>query len=259
MLKCSLAGKIKITEGTFSDYKELSKYHYRNERIGPFSNIFALKPQETSCLDVSIIGVIVYSMPNPCLELRNIATGNFFVGLDRKTQISLLNKTVRRISRIIIEPRFRGLGLASHLVRKTMPLVNVPIIEASGVMGVANPFFEKAGMAAYKASPKTSCIRMIEAFEAVGIVDSMLINPMEVHSDIESLDTQRRHFIENEFRIFLKSFGNKRYCSHSLERTQFVLTRLTERPIYYIWFNSNSGLVARYSKDNMQDRLQPML
>ena len=238
MLKCSLARKMQIVEGSYSDYKELSKYHYRSEKTGPFTNIFKLIPQKSQ-LDISTIGVIVYSMPNPCLELRNIATDNFFVGLDRKTQISLLNKTVRRISRLIIEPRFRGLGLAAHLVCKTMPLVNIPIIEASGVMCKVNPFLEKAGMTYYKAPPKTSNVRMIEAFEKIGIIDSMLINPIEVHRDIEMLTNKKRQFIEKEFSVFLKGFGNKRYCSPSLERTQFVLTRLTERPMYYIWFNQS--------------------
>jgi len=251
MLKCSLSKQIQINEGKYDDYKILSKYHYRSERTGPFTNIFVLKPKQNSFPGTTTIGVIVYSMPNPCLELRNIATDNFFVGLDRKTQISLLNKSVRRISRLIIEPRFRGLGLAAYLVRKTMPLVNIPIIEASGVMCKVNPFLEKANMAAYKAPPKVSNIRMKEAFEVIGIVDSMLINPIDVHRDIESLGTNKRNFIENEFRIFLKSFGNKRYSNHSLERTKFILTRLTERPIYYIWFNQDSGLVSRDSKDNM--------
>jgi len=239
MLKCSLSVQIQIAEGTFSDYKELSKYHYRNVKTGPLTNIFVLKPKTKSTIDVKNIGVIVYSMPNPCLELRNIATGNFFVGLDRKTQLSLLNKTVRRISRLIIEPRFRGLGLAAHIVRKTMPMVNIPIIEASGVMCKVNPFLEKAGMTAYKAPPKTCNIRMIEAFKTIGITDSMFINPMEVHSDIELLSKNMRQFIEKEIRIFLKCFSNKRYCIHSMERTKFVLTRLTERPIYYIWFNKS--------------------
>ncbi len=241
MLKCSLSAKTQIVEGCFDDYKELAKYHYRNERTGPFTNLFALKPKQDSFLDMTTIGVIVYSMPNPCLELRNIATGNFFVGLDRKTQITLLNKTVRRISRLIIEPRFRGLGLAAHLVRETMPLVNVPIIEASGVMGMANPFFEKAGMAAYTAPQKTSNIRLREALNIIGIDESMLIDSVRVHRDIELLSSEKRQFIEKEFSIFLKSFGNKRYCSPSLKRTRFVLGRLTERPIYYIWFRKESA------------------
>ena len=63
------------------------------------------------------------------------------------------------------------------------------------------------------------------------------IDPQRVQQKIELLDAKEKKFIEREFRIFLKSFGGKRYNVPSLERTRFVLTRLTERPVYYIWFN----------------------
>jgi hypothetical protein len=239
MLSCTLSRKIRIVEGRYDDYKELARYHYRDAKTGPFTNIFTLEPKQHSYLDAKTIGVIVYSMPNPCLELRNVATNNFFTGLDRNTQIALLNKTVRRISRLIIEPRFRGLGLAAHLVRETMPLLNMPIIEASGVMGMVNPFFERAGMAEYRAPLKTSAVRLIEALNSVAIDESLFIDPIQVHQKIESLGIIERKFIERELRVFLKSFGNKRYSVTSPERTRFVLTRLTERPTYYIWFNHN--------------------
>jgi hypothetical protein len=239
MPDCTLMKKIHIVEACFEDYKNMAVYHYRDSNLGPWTNIFALKPKQNSFLDAKTVGVIVYSMPNPSLELRNAATNNFFIGLDRSTQLSLLNKTIRRISRLIIEPRFRGLGLACRLVRESMPLVNVPIIEASAVMGSVNPFFEKAGMAAYTAPLKTCCVRLKEALNIIGIDESLFIDPLAVHHKIEMLTIKKQDFIEREFRIFLKSFGNKRYVCHSLERTRFVLSRLTERPVYYIWFNKS--------------------
>ncbi|MEJ2647069.1 MAG: hypothetical protein P8016_01515 [Sedimentisphaerales bacterium] len=240
MLSSTLRRKIQIVEGCFDDYKELAPYHYRDARLGPFTNIFAIKPKQNSSLDVKIIGVAVYSMPNPSLELRNIATGNFFIGLDKSTQIALLNKNVRRISRVIMEPRFRGLGLAAKLVRETMPLLKVPIIEASGIMGAVNPFLVKAGMTPYTAPQKASSVRLKEALRIVGIKESLFVDPRQVHNTIELLCERKKKFIEREFRVFLKSFGNKRYSVHSQERTRFVLTRLTERPTYYIWFNKST-------------------
>lgn len=239
MLSCTLSKNIQLVRGSYDDYKELAPYHYRNSETGPFTDIFALKPKKYSLLDAKTIGVIVYSMPNPSLELRNIATNNFFTGLDRNTQICLLNKTVRRISRLIIEPRFRGLGLAAHLVRETMPMLNIPIIEASGIMGKVNPFLEKAGMTEYKAPLKTSTVRLTEALNSLAIEESLLIDPLRVHKKLESLAVREKNFIEREFRVFLKSFGSKRYSVPSIERTRFVLTRLTERPTYYIWFNKS--------------------
>jgi hypothetical protein len=184
---CTLLKKIHIVEGCYEDYKNLAVYHYRDAKPGPWTNIFALKPKPKTFFDVKTIGVIVYSMPNPSLELRNAATNNFFTGLDRSTQLSLLNKNIRRISRLVIEPRFRGLGLAAMLVRKTMPMLNIPIIEASGIMGKVNPFLEKAGMTSYEAQQKTGNVRLKEALNSVGITESLLIDPAVVLRKIEKL------------------------------------------------------------------------
>jgi hypothetical protein len=264
MRTCTLCKKVEIVPGSYADYKQLAQYHYRDTKPGQFTSIYALKfsaydssfgplgqPPRLST-QVEAAGVIVYSAPSRGQELRNIATGNFFAGLDRGSQLELLNKSIRRISRIIIEPRFRGLGLASRLVAETMPLQNVPIIEAVSVMGWIHPFFEKAGMTPFHAPAKERNVRLTEALSAVGI--ESLIDPVEVHKKIQQLSSfnviaslpprggakqsiTKAEFIESEFRRYLKSDGNRRYSRPSLERTTFVLSRLSERPIYYIWFN----------------------
>ena len=135
-------------------------------------------------------------MPTPGLELRNIATANLFAGLDRRTQLALLNKNIRRISRVIIEPRFRGLGLASRLVRETMPQMNVPIIEAMAVMGLVNPFFEKAGMKAFTAKMPARCVQLAEALSMVAIEKQELIDPQKVQRKLDSLPRAEAEFID---------------------------------------------------------------
>ena len=126
--KCSVTKKMQIVRSGLDDYKKLARYHYRDSRLTAYAAVFAMRSGSET------IGVIVYTMPSAALELRNIATGNAFVGLGRATQLSLINKNIRCIGRVIIEPRFRGLGLAGRLVRETMPQVNVPIVEALAVM-----------------------------------------------------------------------------------------------------------------------------
>jgi ABC-type ATPase with predicted acetyltransferase domain len=58
----------------------------------------------------------------------------------------LINQEIARISRVIIHPKFRGIGLGAFLVRETLPRVNVKVVEVLAVMAKYNPFFEKAGM-----------------------------------------------------------------------------------------------------------------
>ena len=249
MKKCSVCRKLRIELGCLNDYKQLAHYHYRSNKLGPFERIFALKPAPTAGLRQQAVGVIVYSMPSSGLELRNAATDNFFVGFDRSTQLALINRNIRCISRVIIEPRFRGLGLASRLVRQTMPRMNIPIIEAMAVMGLVNPFFEKAGMKALTAKTPVRCVRLIEAFSVVGIEEPGLIDAEKVQQKLARLPSAKAEFIERQIRSFLQSYGSCRNMQIGPERTRYVLSKLTFRPVYYIWFNPkfHAGCSSRFN------------
>lgn len=241
MRSCTVCKRLQIVPGDMDDYKQLARYHYRDSRLGPLAAIFVLKPRPGSAgrLGRQSIGVIVYTMPVPSLELRNIATGGFFAGFDRSTQLALINKNIRCIGRVIIEPRFRAIGLASRLVRETMPQMNVPVIEAAAVMGMVNPFFEKAGMKPYTAKPPARCVRLIEALSMVSVEERELIDPLGVQRKLERLDERQAEFLELEIRRFLQSYGKRRDMPDGLERTRYVLSKLAARPIYYVWFNPN--------------------
>ena len=242
MHKCSVIKKLRIVAGNNDDYKRLSRFHYRDSKLGPYVAIFAMRVQGSGSSCVKTAGVIVYTMPSVGAELRNAAMGNLFSGLDRSTRLGLVNKNIRCISRVIIEPRFRGLGLASSLVRKTMGKLGVPVIEAMAVMGMVNPFFEKAGMTAYTAEISARSVQLIEALSMVDIEQAELISASKVQEKLECLPRDKAGFIDLQIRSFLLSYGKRRHMSPGLERTKFVLGKLTFRPVYYVWFNSEERL-----------------
>lgn len=247
MRSCSITKKLEIVSGCRDDYRRLAHYHYRDSHLGPYVAIFAIRPTKALCNSsgTGTIGVIVYTMPSPGLELRGVATANFFAGFDRATRLALINKNIRCIGRVVIEPRFRGLGLASRLVCETMPKMNVPVVEAMAVMGLVNPFFEKAGMTAYTAKIPARCVQLIEAFSTVGIEKAQLINSRKVQSKLDRLKREKAEFIELQIKRFLQSYGKRRYMSPGPGRTEFVLSRLTARPVYYIWFSSKVSKVRK--------------
>jgi len=224
---------LRIVRGCLDDYKQLAHYHYRDSQLTAYAAIFALRFGDET------IGVIVYTMPSPGLELRNAATGNLFTGFDKSTQLALINNNIRRISRVIIEPRFRSLGLASRLVRETMPQMNVPIVEAIAVMGLVNPFFEKAGMTAYRAKMPARCVQLGEALSMVGIEKDLLTDPQKAQQRLSQLKGAEAEFIKLQIRKFLQSYGKRRQMQPGLEQTIYTLSKLTLRPVYYIWFNPN--------------------
>jgi hypothetical protein len=57
-----------------------------------------------------------------------------------------LNEKLTTISRVILHPKYRSIGLGVTLVRETLPLAARPYVETIAVMARYNPFFEKAGM-----------------------------------------------------------------------------------------------------------------
>jgi len=240
-MNCSVTKKLQVVPGCMDDYKNLSAYHYRSEHLGPLAGIFALKPVSfvPGLPKSDPLGVIVYCLPTPGLAMRNVATAGFFAGLDRRTQLALINKNVRTIARVIIDPRLRGLGLATRIVRETMPQMNVPIIEALAVMGLVHPFFEKAGLTPYFGSTSKDCVQLIEALSLVGIEDSDLLDARKVQRKLAALRCPAADFIEKQIRIFLQCYGKRRNMPPGLERTRYILSKLTEKPIYYIWFNPN--------------------
>jgi hypothetical protein len=243
MRKCSIIKSIQIAQGTKKDYEQLSMYHYRDTNLGPYAAIYILKPvgRLAMSLNKKPVGVIVYTMPPTSLELRSIALSDLLDGLDKTTRLSVINKTIRTISRVIVDPRFRNLGLATTLVRETLGLLDVPVIEAMAVMGLVNPFFEKAGMKAYKAPLPARCVQLKEAFEYVGIKENQLIDAVKVQGKIERLSRRKSLFLERQMREFLAGYGKRRLMSDGLERTRYILNKLTARPVYYIWFNKSTS------------------
>ncbi|MGB7582460.1 MAG: hypothetical protein WBL85_08450 [Sedimentisphaerales bacterium] len=270
MEMCTVARNLEIVRGTRADYESLSHYHYREPNMGPYAAIFALKGKFRTATKLETVGVIVYSMPTAGAQMRNIATGGIFAGLDKGTRLKLINKNIRTISRVIIEPRFRSLGLAVRLVKETMPIMDVPFVEALAVMGRANPFFEKAGLTRYDAPISPSCVRLIEAFSAVGVDEQDLIDAELVQQKLDSIFTAEHaenaekkivknnlrglcdlggeikcgaaQFIDGEMTRFLQSYGQRRLMQPGIERTRFVLNKLTDRPVYYMWRNTNVEL-----------------
>ncbi|MBN1392939.1 MAG: hypothetical protein JW947_09070 [Sedimentisphaerales bacterium] len=237
MEKCSVIKELRIVPGDIEDYRKLEMFHYRGGCPGFWTKIFAIKRKTKET-----VGVIVYTMPAAGCEMRNVATKDIFAGFDGRTRLGLINKNIRCISRVIIEPRYRGIGLASRLVRETMPKMDIPIVEALAVMGRINPFFEKAGMKVYETKQSARCIQLAEAFSVIGIKEGSLIDAEEVQKRIKRVRRDKREFIEQEISQFLQVYGDRRNMGAGLERMKFVLSRMAERPLYYIWFNKNMEL-----------------
>jgi len=231
--------RLRIGPADLRAYERLARYHYRAERVCAAAAVWAAWDDDPLRLDGGEpVGVIVYAMPVANLALRNAAFGGRLRGLDRSLRMQWLNAYVRTIRRVVVDPRYRGLGLASRLVRETLDQVGVPFVEALAVMGHVHPFFERAGMRAFRAPPARHVARMAAALETAGIDPRWWVDPAAVERRLRRL---RRvadpmwGFLDAEMGRFCGGYGKRRHMSAGHERTVYVLSRLGERPAYYLW------------------------
>jgi GNAT superfamily N-acetyltransferase len=225
-----------IIPGSRSDYEHLSRFHYCGQSCGPIRQIYKLiDDHRWRGLAAPVVGIIVYGAPSANLAARNRAAGGVFAGLDRSAALTLLNERLLCIRRVIIEPRYRGLGLAARLVRETLPLTGAAMVEAVSTMGRMHPFFQRAGMTAFETPPDAKTERMQAALEMAGLNRALMDDSTSVHTMIEQLQPDMRRFVQDEMARFCQKFTNRRREPHSLQRTDFILSKLTHQPAYYLW------------------------
>lgn len=110
-------------------------------------------------------GVLVEVRPVLNCALRGVALGGRYDGGEKDLLAVLLNEEVRTIARVVVLPRFRGIGLGVALVRHALAHAQTRYVEALAVMGRVQPFFEKAGMRRFERPMGPAEVRLLAAVE----------------------------------------------------------------------------------------------
>jgi ABC-type transport system involved in cytochrome c biogenesis ATPase subunit/N-acetylglutamate synthase-like GNAT family acetyltransferase len=143
---CSICGDMRIERGSIEDYGKLKRFHYRSKNEKELSSL-RMKDCYKLLYGNSLVGIIVYSHSYLNLKPRNMVFGDRYVFTPGDLhKARLINEEIARISRVIIHPKFRGIGLGEFLVKATLPKVKAKVVEVLAIMARYNPFFEKAGM-----------------------------------------------------------------------------------------------------------------
>ena len=274
---CSLRRELAIVRADGEAWRELAEYHYRDHRCGAIDKIFAVRRKNNGDRNTAwvsklpilqenwihglsgrgrlgfgqrAVGVIVYAMPVPNVALRNRATANRYVGLGSKAgALGLLNAEMRCISRVVIHPSWRGMGLARWLVAETLPQAGTVLVEALAAMGRVHPFFEQAGMTRYEGELSADSVRLIEAMRTVGITDTALSDTGRLAAAWGELGGTERDWVGREVARFGARFGRPgRRIADGLrsggedapgeiwhEAAVLVVKHVWSNPVYYLW------------------------
>ena len=183
---CSIAQNIRIEEGTLQDYKKLAQFHYRESGgLPPPRKVFTLKRKKETT------GVIVYSYsPIACFGRNKV--------FQKRLTTEQLNQEFSIISRVVLHPKYRTIGLGARLVRETLPKAGTKYVEAIAVMARYNPFFEKAEMkkiAEQKSDP--TCQRAIEELRKLGFNPILLASKEQNLQRLKELSREEMRQCKN--------------------------------------------------------------
>jgi energy-coupling factor transporter ATP-binding protein EcfA2 len=171
--ECSLIREMKIEEGSYEDWKQLAGFHYRSHRLGAYRKIFRLTRGEELC------GIIVYGVPTPLAYGRRRVLP--------KMPYQELSRVLSTITRVVIHPKYRTVGLGAKLVRETLPKAGTPYVELVAVMAKYNPFAEKAGMIRVAESkPEPKLLKAAEELAAQGFNIHLLGSRRYTRSKLET-------------------------------------------------------------------------
>jgi GNAT superfamily N-acetyltransferase len=155
------------------------------------------------------LAVIVYSYPPPSCYGRRLV-------LPRIT-IQEMNKQLSIISRVVIHPKYRTVGLGAKLIRETLPLAGTSYVEMIAVMAKYNPFAEKAGMQKIVEQQKVESVSdLSKVLLELGFDLQLLGSEHYVKGRLESLSSEQIDelkgvFIRNKHPRFKKEFAVSRH------------------------------------------------
>jgi len=102
-----------------------------------------------------------------------------------------LNEKFSIISRVVLNPKYRTIGLGAKLVKETLSLADTPYVEAVAVMARYNPFFEKAGMQKIaEQTPSQSCVDALEKLHRLGFNPILLASTKQNIQQLKKMSYQ---------------------------------------------------------------------
>lgn len=159
----------------YASYAELAGFHYRARR--PARPALTLVARDTTSADRDPIAALVVAHPTLNGAVRRLAWPGRFDSGDKARDARRLNDELRTIARVVVDPRWRALGVATLLVRTYLSSPLTSCTEAEAAMGRCCAFFERAGMTAYNLPRPPRDARLLDALAHAGVEPWRLATP----------------------------------------------------------------------------------
>ena len=238
-----LCDEIEIVQGTVRDYADFEHWHYLGPgRPGPNSGVFLARHNGRA------VGIVMFGYPHLLLSARALVLPQFAPGCIRSGGASALNQQVRVLQRIVVDPHYRGLGIARRLIAHGLSQLDVPYVECIAQMGEFSDFLLAPGFRRVcEMPPPRAALRLLKFAEQHGFAAQALVDPAVRELLIKYLPEP----VSAQLTRLLRALVHSRIeTGHGSLRGQpgsdhepllhKALARINARPIYFLWTNGAS-------------------
>ena len=135
-----------------------------------------------------------------------------------------LNEKLSSISRVVIHPKYRSIGLGAYLIRESLLQVSTPFVELTAVMAKYSPFAERAGMRKVLVQEPCREVHAIaDVLRGFGFDLQLLGSERYIRRKLEGLSTEdmaklKETFVKNDHPKFRKQFAAMRHTAYGTTR-----------------------------------------
>ena len=248
----SIVDDLVLESGDIGDYHKLSEHHYLAGRPATFTRVFVYRYCKASAVErflgsgegARVVAVLVESMPVINCQMRDVALdGRYKRWGNLGDRARIVSKEIRTISRVVVHPQFRSLGLARKLVEHLLGDSLTVYTEALAAMGHVHPFFKSAGMVEYMRSPRRWDMRLLQVLKSTGLVSDAAELSSVSMGEIKSLDSRRQRWVLVELGRWYRSVccQDKGEVIDAERQLLFAQRKILYQPVYYL-FDRRSGL-----------------
>jgi len=249
--KCSIlnGSNLEIKQlDSLKKIEDLEKFHYRGE-ASIYKSIWGLY------LNKELIGCMVIGYPMINLKGRNIYTNNKY-SKTTSENLKIINNEFEVISRVIIHPKYRGIGLSYYLINKyIMELTKSKYIETIAVMAKYNPFFEKAGLKRIETNKDEKYEQMLLKIISLGFNKDKLRSWKYIKEIYNTLNEEKKDIFNNIFKTFFNGYqathgGDKNIDKLNDKEDEYfkIFKKMIRTDIQYLIYDNSE----KYDKLNKQ-------
>lgn len=139
--RSTIDSELIYTPGITQDWLALKSLHYAAGNPATIDSVHCLRHPDHD----DPVAVMVLSYCDLHSAARNLGTRQRYTMQSPTENARRLNREVRRMSRIVVTPELRQIGLASRLIQEVASVSTLRYLETSTAMGPFTSFCERAG------------------------------------------------------------------------------------------------------------------